>query len=81
VEQIILRIDGSVELRQIAESDAEELTVLIDRNRSHLRQWLPWLDYSRGVQDTARFIGRSIAQAEDSNGYQFGSFATAGLPE
>jgi len=72
VEQIILRIDGSVELRQIAESDAEELTVLIDRNRSHLRQWLPWLDYSRGVQDTARFIGRSIAQAEDSNGYQFG---------
>ncbi|HYR86706.1 MAG TPA: GNAT family protein [Terriglobia bacterium] len=72
MDQIILRIDGSVELRQIVESDAEELTALIDRNRSHLREWLPWLDYSRGVQDTARFIGRSLAQAEDNNGYQFG---------
>jgi ribosomal-protein-serine acetyltransferase len=67
-----LRIDGSVELRQIGESDAEELTILIDRNRSHLREWLPWLDNSRDLQDTARFIGRSLAQAEDNNGYQFG---------
>jgi ribosomal-protein-serine acetyltransferase len=72
VEQITLRIDDSIHLRQIAENDAEELTKLIDRNRWHLRQWLPWLDSSRGIQDTARFIGRSIAQADDGNGYQFG---------
>jgi ribosomal-protein-serine acetyltransferase len=64
-----LRVDDSVVLRQISEDDAAELTDLIDRNRSHLREWLPWLDSSTGIHDTARFIGRSMEQAEDDNGY------------
>jgi ribosomal-protein-serine acetyltransferase len=67
-----LRVDDSVVLREISEDDARELTDLIDRNRSYLREWLPWLDSSTGLHDTARFIGRSIEQAEDDNGYTFG---------
>jgi ribosomal-protein-serine acetyltransferase len=67
-----LRVTASVELRQIGESDAVELTALIERNRSHLKQWLPWLDNSKCLHDTARFIGRSIEQAQDENGYTFG---------
>ena len=66
-----LLIDESVSLRQVSEDDAAELTALINRNRSYLREWLPWLDASRGVHDTARFIGRSIEQAEDENGLTF----------
>jgi len=67
-----LRVTDAVELRQITEDDAEPLTLLIERNRSHLRQWLPWLDSSTCIEDTARFIGRSIEQAGDENGYTFG---------
>jgi ribosomal-protein-serine acetyltransferase len=67
-----LRVDDSVVLRQVSEDDAKALTDLIDRNRSHLREWLPWLDNSTGLHDTARFIGRSMEQAEDDNGYTFG---------
>ena len=58
-------------LRQIAEEDAEEISALIDRNRVHLREWLPWLDNSNGIHDTARFIGRSLEQAADDNGFTF----------
>ena len=65
-------MDDSVVLCQVSESDTEELTELIDRNRPYLREWLPWLDSSTGIHDTARFIGRSIAQAADENGYTFG---------
>src|SRR5262245_44371621 len=60
-----LRVTDSVELRQITEEDAEPLTLLIERNRSHLKEWLPWLDSSTCIEDTARFIGRSIEQAND----------------
>ena len=72
MDRLKLRVSDSVDLRQIAEDDAEDLTELIDRNRAHLKEWLPWLDNSTGIHDTARFIGRSMEQAEDSNGLTFG---------
>jgi ribosomal-protein-serine acetyltransferase len=67
-----LRVSDSVELRQLDRDDAEELTFLIDHNRAYLREWLPWLDNSIDVRDTARFIGRSVEQAEDDNGLTLG---------
>ena len=72
MDSLILRVTHSVVLCQVSEDDAKELADLIDRNRSHLREWLPWLDSSTGIHDTARFIGRSIEQAEDDNGLTFG---------
>jgi ribosomal-protein-serine acetyltransferase len=66
-----LRVNDSVVLRQVSEDDTAELTNLIDRNRTYLREWLPWLDSSTGFHDTARFIGRSLEQADDENGYTF----------
>ena len=72
MHRLRLRVTESVELRQIAEDDAEELTLLIDLNRSYLKEWLPWLDNSTGIHDTARFIGRSLEQAQDANGLTFG---------
>ena len=72
MHRLTLRVSDSVELRQIAEDDAEALTTLIDHNRSYLKEWLPWLDSSQSIHDTARFIGRSIEQAEDDNGLTFG---------
>ena len=56
----------------MAETDAEALTFLIDRNRTYLREWLPWLDSSTNVRDAMRFIGRSIEQAQDMNGLTLG---------
>jgi ribosomal-protein-serine acetyltransferase len=79
VDSLKLRVDDSVVLRQISESDTEELTELIDLNRPYLREWLPWLDSSTGIHDTARFIGRSIEQVEDDNGYTFGIVCGAAL--
>jgi ribosomal-protein-serine acetyltransferase len=72
MDSLKLRVDDGVILRQISRNDTEELTALIDRNRSYLREWLPWLDSSTGIQDTARFISRSMEQADDENGLTFG---------
>ena len=55
-----LQVADAVVLRQISENDAQELTDLIDCNRKYLREWLPWLDSSTGLRDTARF--RALVQ-------------------
>ena len=72
VHQFSIRVSDSIELRQLAEKDVVELTELIDRNRQYLREWLPWRDNSTSITDTARFIGRSMEQAEDDNGLTLG---------
>jgi ribosomal-protein-serine acetyltransferase len=54
-----LRIDAHTSLRSVAESDAEPLFALVDANRGHLREWLPWLDQNTRVEHTRDFIRRS----------------------
>ena len=72
MDELTLRVDDSVVLRQITESDAEDLMALIDRNRSCLREWLPWVDFTTDIHQVLRFIGRSVAQAADDDGLTFG---------
>jgi len=72
MRRVTLPVAERLELRQINEDDAAPLTELIDRNRKYLKEWLPWLDNSTSIHDTARFIGRSLEQAWDDNGLTFG---------
>ncbi|MCI0706521.1 MAG: GNAT family N-acetyltransferase [Ignavibacteriae bacterium] len=51
-----LHIDNELELRLLDESDAEPLFRLVDENRKHLREWLPWLDHNTRVEDTMQFL-------------------------
>ena len=51
-------------------SDADELFELTDTSRGYLREWLPWLDNIRRVDDTRAFIRAAQAQAAQNNGAQ-----------
>lgn len=37
-------------------SFAPALANLIDQNRTYLREWLPWLDYSNTIADSEKFL-------------------------
>ena len=67
-----LTVDDDVELRLWNESDAEELFALVDRNRSYLREWLPWLDITRSVEDERGFIRRVRKNFADGIGMETG---------
>ncbi len=62
-----MRIDADTELRTIEERDASDIFALTDANRSYLRQWLPWVDGTRSVEDTHAFI-RTLNIQRTSNG-------------
>ncbi len=49
-------IDVQIVLRPVTIDDAEALFAVVDANRAHLRQWLPWLDGNERVEDTRAFI-------------------------
>lgn len=65
-------IDEGLELRLYDESDADELFVVVDADRAHLRQWLPWLDRIKGVEDERAFIRASREQFAKNNGFSAG---------
>ena len=48
------------DLRLLEERHAEEMFAAIDRNREHLRQWLPWVDATTTVDDGLAFIRSSL---------------------
>lgn len=60
------------ELRLLEERHAQELTELTDRNREHLREWLPWLDNNRTVEDRKNFIRATLKQLANNDGFQAG---------
>ena len=57
-----------IEMRQFEPRDAEAVFTVVDRNRMHLRQWLPWVDGSHSPEDIRQFIVRVQAQFEADEG-------------
>lgn len=64
-------IDSEVSLKRLDIDDANELFELTERNRTHLRQWLPWLDSISNPDDTKEFIEGTIKQFEAGLGPVF----------
>lgn len=57
-----VRVTAEIEMRQVQDSDAAALFAMTERNRAHLRQWLPWVDHTLTVDDTRRFINGAAEQ-------------------
>ncbi len=67
-----IRIDEDTDLRIYEERHAQQVAELVDQNRAHLRQWLPWVDFSRSVEDSKAFIQNSLQQFARNEGFQLG---------
>jgi ribosomal-protein-serine acetyltransferase len=65
---LCIRIDEETELRIYEERHAQEVAELVDQNRIYLRQWLPWVDNSRTVEDSKAFIRSSLEQFAQNEG-------------
>lgn len=50
------RVNDNIDLVLLESRHAEEYYALIDANREHLGQWLPWVDGTKTPDDTRAFI-------------------------
>jgi ribosomal-protein-serine acetyltransferase len=55
-------VDDSLDLALLEPRHAPMLFALVHENRDHLRRFLPWVDGTRSVQDSAAFIQGSLDQ-------------------
>ncbi len=69
---LYISIDEDTELRLYEERHAQEVAELVDKNRAYLRQWLPWVDDSKTVEDSKAFIKHSLQQFANNEGFQLG---------
>lgn len=70
-EYFRLIIDDDNELELINQDHADELFDLIEDNREYLKEWLPWLDNNRYLQNTIDYIKISQLQHERNETVQF----------
>lgn len=63
------RLNGEISLELLEERHAEEIFRVVDTNRAHLREWLPWLDGSRSVEESRAFIRRARGQLANNDGF------------
>lgn len=62
-------IEPDLRLRQFELADAEIVFALIDRDRNHLRRWLPWVDITLAPTNARNFIAMTLEQAKNRNGF------------
>ncbi|UTF58601.1 GNAT family N-acetyltransferase [Gilvimarinus sp. DA14] len=51
-----ITVDAQVSLQPVMVADAAEIFALVDSNRLHLRQWLPWVDATTTLTDMQKFL-------------------------
>src|SRR5580692_238265 len=61
-----------LELRRFQADDAATIFTAVDRDRAHLREWLPWVDATRSVAEIQAFLLRAQAQFDEGLGPNFG---------
>lgn len=61
-------IDERTVLRPLSETDVQPLFEAVDRNRAHLRRFLPWLDSTLSAGDIEAFRARVSSQERDGVG-------------
>lgn len=68
----VIPVRENLELRLRTEADAEEVFGVVDKNRSYLRQWLPWVDATKTVEDTRKYIQACLSNFEKQEGIDLG---------
>jgi len=66
-----LQVDEQIKLELIDIHHAETLFQLANENRSHLKQWLSWLDYMHSVDFMHQFVKNAKQRYADGHEYAY----------
>jgi ribosomal-protein-serine acetyltransferase len=68
-------VTEELQLRVLEVRHADEIFAVVDRNRAHLRRWLPWVDGDRSPEDSRKFCEKAIGQYAANDGFHAGMWA------
>lgn len=67
-----LDIRNGVCLKLLEERHAAAIFEVVNRDRAHLRKWLPWVDNTRQADDALKFVKTTLAQFANNEGLTAG---------
>ncbi len=68
---MIIKIDTELELKQLERSDSNDIFEAIDSQREYLGKWLPFVDLTREISDTEKYVDSVVDAPEDRFEYVF----------
>ena len=74
MEQLEIIVDDNIVLRLHHEKMAPLLFELVEKNRAHFREWLPWLDANTKVEHSQQFISECQKNYKKGIGLNFGIY-------
>lgn len=66
------KIEKDIEMRILDVQHAKEMYQLTDACREHLREWLPWVDGTKGPENSREFITFTKKQFANNQGFHAG---------
>ncbi len=76
---LLHKINPGLELRLIRPQDAPALFEIVEANREKLRVWLPWVDATRKLADTEKYIATALRENEKTRAFTCGIWANGRL--
>tara|TARA_Y100001933_G_C18667367_1_gene425421 strand:+ start:54 stop:593 length:540 start_codon:yes stop_codon:yes gene_type:complete len=64
-----IQIDSTTYLETVKLSDAKEVFDLVENSRDSLRQWLPWVDFTKSTSDIESYFQTCIDRKKANNGF------------
>ena len=72
-------INPGLELRLLQPPDAKALFAVIDANRASLRVWLPWVDATKNLADTEKYIAGTQRDYAETRAFTDGIWSSGQL--
>lgn len=73
------KITPDLELRLLQREHAAAHFALVDANRAYLREWLPWVDALRKVEDSEKFIAEALRDRAATRAFTSGIWLSGRL--
>lgn len=67
----IIRLNETSQLRQLAITDVPDIYNAIDSQRDYLREFLPFVDDTKQIEDTHAFVNAAVNAATEQSEYTF----------
>ena len=73
------KLNPGLELRPLQATDAPALFAVVDQHRKSLREWLPWVDATNSVADSAKYIAGTIRDDAETRAFTSGLWSMGRL--
>ncbi len=73
------KLNPGLELRPLQLTDAPALFAVVDQHRKSLREWLPWVDATKSVADSTKYIADTLRDDRETRAFTSGIWSMGRL--